>query len=372
MRVFLYSESHGWSGGAAQTLLLACGLKNRGHEVRLGANPEGELFRRATNAGLSPIPFVIHGDADPLAIRKLYSLISGHSADLYHAQHAKAHGIGWVLRTLWRNAPPFLVTRRVSFPIKRDFFSRRKYVSPRINGFIAVSKGIRDVLIEGGVDAAKIEVIYSGTPPEDFAVIPQVELQRLRESLGLRLDIPLIVKVANYSAWKGQAVLIEAARRLKSMRKNFQILFAGRDTDGAAFNGLVEKAGVADCVKGIGFRTDVAHLLSLATLSVNAAVEGEGLSGALRESLFLGIPAVASRVSGNAELLEEGKCGVLVPANDSAALAQALKHLLEHPAEAKQMADAGRHRVRQELTADVMVQKTEAFYQKILQNRCQA
>ena len=111
------------------------------------------------------------------------------------------------------------------------------------------------------------------------------------------------------------------------------------------------------------------EILAALDVSVNSPRAGEGLSGAVRESLAVGRPVVATDVGGNRELVRDGETGLLVPADDHAALADAIWRLLEDRELASTLAAAGARYVRESLTVDRMVDGTEALYRRILAER---
>lgn len=366
MKILLATETRGWSGGAAQTLALARGLAARGHAVRIACRSGSEIGRRAAAERLETATLRFRGDADVASALALHRLVRADGIEVLHAQHPRAHGVCLLATLCAPAAPRLVVTRRVSFPVGTNPFSRWKYSSRRIDALVAVSGGIREALIAGGARAERIHVIYSGVDPATFRPSPPAVLDALRETLALAPDTPCIIKVANFADWKGQDTFLRAAALLVRAGLQARFVLAGRDTDGPACRALIEALALTDHVRPLGFRTDVADLLALAQLSVNAARGGEGLSGALRESLALAVPVVATDVSGNRELVMPGRTGWLVPPDDPAALATAIREALEKPAEAARLAEQGRARVLAELTVDRMVERTESLYRRVL------
>ena len=102
--------------------------------------------------------------------------------------------------------PAFAVTRRVTFPLRRNLFSHLKYRLSRINGYIAISQSVKDELVKGGVDASRIEIVPSSSAGQHL--LPRSEGVALRQELGIPLDVPMIVNVANYADFKGQDILL--------------------------------------------------------------------------------------------------------------------------------------------------------------------
>ncbi|MBI2362702.1 MAG: glycosyltransferase [Elusimicrobia bacterium] len=195
--------------------------------------------------------------------------------------------------------------------------------------------------------------------------IPRPPAPGIIKELGLPAGVPVVGKIANYSAWKGQTVLLEAAKRLKAEGTRVLLVFAGRDTDSPELKALARQAGVHDDCRFLGFREDVPELLSVFSVSVNAALKGEGISGALRESLAMEVPAVASDAGGNAELVVEGKTGRLFQAGSDEALARVLAETLAGLPAAKALAKAGAAVVAERFSDKASVRLTMEYYARL-------
>lgn len=93
----------------------------------------------------------------------------------------------------------------------------------------------------------------------------------------------------------------------------------------------------------------------------------EGMPNALLEAMACGLPCVATRVSGNEDLLTSGNCGLLVPVGDLPGLAQALVTLLTQPELARSYGMAARERIEQQYTFHRVNQRLLDLYQAIWQ-----
>ena len=85
------------------------------------------------------------------------------------------------------------------------------------------------------------------------------------------------------------------------------------------------------------------------------------------EAMATGLPVVASDIPGNRDLVVEGQTGHLVPVGDRAGFARATLPLLDDPARARTLGQAGQDRIRQHFSVDHMVQRHVALYERILQ-----
>ncbi|HME99622.1 MAG TPA: glycosyltransferase, partial [Terriglobia bacterium] len=115
-----------------------------------------------------------------------------------------------------------------------------------------------------------------------------------------------------------------------------------------------------------GERQDVPDILREVDIVVHPSLT-EGLSNVILEAMAAGIPVVATRVGGNPELVEDGRTGFLVPAENSEEIADAICRLLDQPEMAHGFGERARRRVADEFAIDRMLSKTEALYLRLLE-----
>lgn len=351
---------------------LCLGLRERGFDVLLACPEEGELSHRARDSKFTVRNFSPFQDYDLRSAFNLSGFLARENVDIVHTHHSRAHAVAlasmYFLGIRRRNIPALVVTRRVSFPIPSHVFSRFKYCSPKVLGYVTVANFIREVLIKGGVEGKKIAVIPSGTDLSQF--YPRPPNENLRKEFNLPAGVPVVAKIANYGVWKGQDVFLKAALETKNRGLKAIFLLAGRDTQSPDVRQKIKNLGLGeDTVRLLGFRTDIAEILSLVDVSVNSAVAGEGISGALRESLAMGVPVIASDAGGNREIVRPGETGEIFPKGDWTALAEKIIFALTNRERTRAMASTGRDLVRREYTIERMVEKTMDFYKKIVGQR---
>jgi len=366
MRILHVTNALKWSGGLKQVSILMRELAARGHENILVCPPGCELPGRLDprdSARIAVERLAIYQDYDVLAAIRLGRLARAHGAEIVHAHHSAAHAVS-LLALAGSARPGLVVSRRVSFSPAGNPFSRWKYRSGRIGGFAAVSEAVRETLVQGGVDPARVRVVYSAVDPAEFVVDPETSL-RVRTAIGIADGAPVIGKIGNYGVAKGQSVLLEAAREVLRARPDAVFLLAGRQLERIA--PMIDEMGLASSIRSLGFRTDVPALLSIMNVSVNAAIAGEGLSGAMRESLLMGIPVVASDVAGNREIVRNGETGRLVPCGDAGALARAILETLDHEDDARRLAARGREWVLGHAVPAKLAEGSLDLYRSVLE-----
>jgi glycosyltransferase involved in cell wall biosynthesis len=126
--------------------------------------------------------------------------------------------------------------------------------------------------------------------------------------------------------------------------------------------------GLSDYVIFTGFRTDIPQITAIFDIAVLASFY-EGLGRVLLEAMVLGKPVIATRVGGIVDVVDDGKTGILVPPNDSEALAQALIKLLLDGELRRRMGEAGRAKIDAKFSARTMVSQIEKVYEELIGER---
>ena len=359
-------ESPSWTGAMAQTLDLVLGLRSRGHRVALATTRDSILWERAKKEGVDVVAVETRSELNPFAVLKLSLLVWTRRADVIHAHRAHAHSLG--LLTAMATGRPFVVSRRVSFRPKDNLGSRLKYRNRFVTRIVAVSEAVKDVLVDYGVSPDRVSVVYSGSDPDVYG--RGGDGAAMRRELGVPDGSRLVGKIANYyHGWKGHDTFLKAGAMLAETKPDVHFLLVGHRTDSEKMTALIEELGVTGRVTQAGYRRDIPDVISALDVSVNSPRAGEGLSGAVRESLAGGRPVVATDVGGNRELVRDGETGLLVPPDDPKALADALSRILDEPELAARLAAGGEAFVRENLTTERMIEATERLYFELIDER---
>jgi glycosyltransferase involved in cell wall biosynthesis len=167
---------------------------------------------------------------------------------------------------------------------------------------------------------------------------------------------PSLLCVGNITPNKGQGVLLEAIRLLRPRRPGIRAILVGRDFTRGRFFRAAEARGLGDTYTALGFVDDVRSFLAGADVVVLPTLHREGMPTALLEAMAAGVPVVASRVGGVAEIVEHGRTGILVTPGDALALASAVDRLLDDDALADRLAAAARTFVLERHEVSAMVE----------------
>jgi glycosyltransferase involved in cell wall biosynthesis len=240
-----------------------------------------------------------------------------------------------------------------------------RWLAPLTDRAIAVSGSTRDFLVrERFVPAEKVRLIWNGAPLDEFAPVPRERALAVRRALAIPDDALVVGAVGRLSEQKGHRFLIDAAARILARRPDVRFLIAG---DGDLMDSLKTQArtlGIAEKVVFAGHRSDIPDVLgAIDILGISSLYEGTPL--ALFEAMAAGKAIVSTAVDGCREVLLDGETGLLVPAGDAAALADALLRVIETPSLRESLSASARAASRR-YDVRACVDQMEALYDEVL------
>jgi glycosyltransferase involved in cell wall biosynthesis len=356
LRVLHVDTAASWRGGQNQVLLTAAGMAARGHETLLACRAGSPLEARARDRGLAVRPLPFRGDLWPPALVALARTLRGErpSALLLHDPHAVSAGL---VAARLAPRPGLVAVRRVDFPL-RGSFSRLKYAA--CDRVIVVSRAIGAVMESGGLESARLRLVYEAVPDRP----PAPGGRELLAALGIPPGVPVVGNVAALTGHKDHATLIEAMALLRPRVPEARLVVAGEGELRPALEALVRERGLPDRVVFAGFRHDLDRLLpAFSVFCLSSHLEGLGTS--LLDAMAFGLPVVATTAGGIPEAVEDGQTGCLVPPGDPAALAEALATLLRDETRRRVLGEAGRRRFEERFTVDRMVDETVSVLQEV-------
>ena len=217
----------------------------------------------------------------------------------------------------------------------------------RCDHLIGNTRGIVDWVARQGWPAARVHHLPNFSPDMANAV---------PASLGLPNGVRIMLALGRLHPNKGFDVLIRALPALPGVHA----VIAGEGPERAALLALAGREGVADRMHLPGWRADTAALLAAADLLVCPS-RHEPLGNVVIEAWSARRPVVAAAADGPRELITPGSNGILVPPDDAKALAGAIAGLLDDPAHAAALAEAGRLRYEAEHAEAPVVARWRQF-----------
>ena len=300
------------------------GLKAAGIELSLILDPRDEAAESLRAAGIPVQQKKIRNRFDFAFDAFLKATISDFKPDLIHAPASR--GVAAALRVTRGSAIRICTYRGTLGNLNRfSLLARLAHLHPRVAVIFCNCNAVKEFLGTLGVADHKLHIVYKGHDPRWY----QSAQPYSRKDFGISEDSFVVGCFANIRPLKGVDILVRAVDLLDGLPRPIVCLLVGDSRD-KKLEQLVEKRGLSDRVKFLGFRKDVPQLIPLCDVTVMPSVRREGFPRAVVESYCNGVPAICTSIGGMPEIVKDGETGIIVPPGDVQALADALRTVAQN------------------------------------------
>lgn len=347
-------------GGALQVLYLIKGLQGSGHNNVLVCPEQSEIAVHAGKTGACIHAIPMKGDFDLPLIGRLRKIIAMEQPDIVHLHSRRgADVLGGIAARLAH--AKVVLTRRVDNP-ESSLQVRLKY--RLFDKVIAISEGIRNILISAGVPAEKVACVRSAIDIQNYTAL--CDDPWFRKEFGLAQDAKVIGMVAQFIERKGHRYLLQAIPGILSQYPQARFILLGKGPLEADIRAMAIAAGIQSSLLFAGFRNDLERILPCLYAIVHPA-EMEGLGVALLQAAACGVPLIGTHVGGIPEIVIDGVDGYLIPPRSPQAIAAAVLKLLDDPVKARAMGGAARAIVEKGFSIDAMVAGNLGVYRELME-----
>ena len=366
----LYLHETSKFAGAEESLLNLAKFLDKGRFTPSFILPEEGLLKDKLEAiGVKvfvvPMPKIRRVVGVIPAARRILSIARENNIGLLHTNSIRTHFYG------------LHVARKLKLPIiwhQRNLLTRElldpdRLFSSLADVIICNSCAVARRFLKKGTISDKVRVVYNGVDTERFS--PAISPDKFRREFGIG-ENELIVGIASrFDKRKGHEDFFKAAKEIIRVEKNVRFLVVG----GAVFDNHEEREqylrdrakslDLKDKVIFSGFRQDMPEVYAAIDIFVLPSLQ-EACARVLLEAMASGKPVIATSLGGNPEIVVDEVTGILVPAKDARALAQAMLRLIREPDTARQMGEAGRKRSQECFTIAENLVKIEFIYGELL------
>lgn len=329
IRVLHMGHSRKWRGGENQVRQLIKGMRAQYHEIEhYIAYPDGALmFDRLAGEVKAVLRLPSKRPVDARSILALKRFARQHDIDILDAHSGSAHSLAFYTKFLLPEVR-LVVHRRVNFPIKKFYFTRRKYLSGKIDHYIAISSAIRNQLADYGISRDKISLIKSSVDHRAYRDLSKPQAKKnWCERCGLDSGGPLLGFAAALEPSKNPMLFVEVVKQLRRQGHDVNAIIAGR---GGLHNQLekeIRESGLDEHLKLTGFVDNVPELFAAFDFFILPSKQ-EGLGTVLLEAIHSGCLVIASDVGGIGEIIRHEKTGMLAKSEDVPGFVEAVQALL--------------------------------------------
>ena len=362
-----------FGGDSVLVLEMARAAEQNGFRVDiLASDPRFRELIREQGFGLVDLDVLkreIRPVADTSALLRLTHFLRQSRYDIVHTHTSKPGVIGRLAATR-AGVPGILHTVHLfgfheeSGPLATGVYSRIERAAAHwCDRIVTVSEYHRDWALRLGIGTPEqLVAIPNGVPASRaYGVRARADV---RAELGLTDEVA-VVSTGRLAEQKGLEHLLRAVSLLGTDRARVRVLLAG---DGPLLEPLTHLAadlGVLDTVRFLGFRSDIGDLLSAADIVVLPSL-WEGLSVSLLEAMAAGRAVVTTSIGSNREVTRDGAVVSLVPPKDPAALATAVRELVDDPARREELGRLARQEQRSRYTMSRMLTSYLEEYERLL------
>ena len=232
----------------------------------------------------------------------------------------------------------------------------------------ANSEAVKRFLIDNGVPAERIAVVYNGLDMARVQPPPDLRRAEALKMFGLPADENrrLVTIVANMKHdIKDYPMFLRSARRVREAVPGAMFALAGEGEMMKQLRSLARELGIERDAFFIGRCDRIAELLFASDVCVLSS-KAEGFSNSILEYMGAARPVVATDVGGAREAIVDGETGYLVSSGDDETMASRISHLLCEQQKAKEMGERGRLTVQRKFSSQVQLERTEELYKKLL------
>ena len=331
---------------------LAWGQARLGHEVQV-ASGGGEFASRLAEWGITH--HALDQRRGPLtllrAARRLRALLAELRPDVVHAHMMTGAVLARAVRQPRAYGGPLLVGH------VHNVYQRSARLMAVADVVLCCGTAVAATMRARGTAPERLRVVLNGT-------VGSPRLPNAATVAPAALSHPAIVTVAGMNARKGIDELLQAFERVAARHAGAHLYLVGDGPERARFETIARAGAAADRVHFTGFLRDPMPHLRAADLFVLAS-RRESFPIVIGEARAAACAIVATDVDGVRESLDGGRAGVLVPPRDAVALADAIGHLLDDPAQRARQAAAAREGL-EHYRVERMVAETVALYREAL------
>jgi N-acetyl-alpha-D-glucosaminyl L-malate synthase BshA len=371
--------TYGGSGVVATELGIE--LAARGHQVHfITSSQPFRLTGRETNihfheVSVATYPLFEYPPYDLALATRMAEVADFYSLDLLHVHYAIPHSVSALLASQMI-ATHSLPTRRRNLPfittlhgtditligLDPSYLPITRFGIQQSHGVTAISAHLAERTREAFAIDGEIEVIRNFVNCELYVRNPALVAQ-MRPQFAAP-DEKLFVHLSNFRPVKRVLDVVEVFARV-SQSIPARLMLIGDGPDRSAAEHLALRHNVQDRIHFLGKQDDVHELLPLADLMLMPSqMESFGL--AALEAMACGVPAIATRVGGVPELIDDGVNGLLFPIGDVDAMAEAAVSLLNDSPRLEAMSQAARQTAEQNFSTTSIIPRYEEYYRRVL------
>mgnify|MGYP000501022194 CR=1 FL=1 len=369
MNILHLSAVKNWGGGENHIENLCFELKQSNPEVQniILCARDYKFHKRLINSDLNFETAALKVNFDPRFILKIIRLCKKKKIDLIHLHDPRAMALA-IFADKLADLPPFVFSKKISFPVKKRKQTIYKYNYPKIKKHLCVSDHTKGIMADAIKDKEKLMTIYHGTRIDNKSdVTPYL----LREKFKLAPHNIIIGNIANHHRAKKLETLIDVADHLvnKQNYKDFHFIQIGTFTERTpALQMKVKELDLEKNFHFLGYTPNASNFLPQFDTTLITS-SNEGMPQVIYESFYHKVPVVSTNVAGIPEVVKDGINGFLAEKLDHIKLSELVLQVQKDPIKIQEIIETSHKDLLDNYTTTKMAEKTLAEYKKIIHER---
>lgn len=366
-KILYIIENTSFGGGERAFAQVINGLDKEKYEVYVACG-NNELFIEKIKNKTKVFTLNLSNRFNPTIISKLTKIMKTEKIQIIHSQGARADFFARISAKLSK-VP--LVISTIAMPVegfnvnwmkKTIYIALDRFTEKFVHKFIVVSEVLRERLIKiHKIAPEKVIVIPNGVEIEEYNP-DRIDSFKIRNELSLDNNTCIIGAIGRLVWQKGLEYFIESAKFVLEVFSNAKFLIVGEGELKNKLENLAKQLKLDNNILFLGFRKDISEILGNLDIFVLPSIR-EGMPIIILEAMAMAKPIVASNIEGVREQIINDKTGVLVPAKNPKALAEAIISLIKDKEKAKNIGNNAREIVKEKFIVEKMVKEHEKLYQ---------
>lgn len=367
MKILHLSAAENWGGGENHLVNLCHELKQE-VENTVFCVANGMLHKKLKDfTHTRIITGTLINKMDPRFFLKLARICKKEEFDLLHIHDSTALTLA-VMADQFSSLPPFVLSKKTSFPIRPRRQTLYKYNYPKVKRILCVSEATRRISLKTIANRERLEVIYHGTRIENK---DQKSPFWISGKYHLPNNAVIIGNIANHIEAKNLETFIYTADYLVNQRnqKNLYFFQVGNfSQETRSLKKLVSRLNLEDHIFFTGYIPEASAFIPQFNYMLLTS-ESEGIPQVIYESFYYNVPVVSTNVGGIPEVIENKVNGLLSNPYDHEGLGENLLFLIENPQLIPNFAKISREKLFRHFTSRIMAGKTLEAYKNVLNGR---
>ncbi|OZG74922.1 glycosyl transferase [Hahella sp. CCB-MM4] len=367
MRIAHLESSLNWGGQELRIIEQTQWLNENGYPTWILARSGSAILREAKARKLPNHEIEFRGSANPKIIKELLDFIRTQKIDLIDAHSNR--DASYAMFAKWFSQVTVIRSRHVTTPIKNSLLHRLIWKTGN-HGIITTAKAVNRMILELGLASEKnIYAARAGVDSQRYNT--SVSSNQLRENLNIPDDHHVISNIGMIRKDKGQLYFVKACELIAQQFDNVTFLQIGEATvDTQSYADEVkqywESSPHKDRIRFLGYHSDIERYQAISDIVMICSIGTEAQTRLVSQAFLMRNNVVATNVGGLPEMIEHNRTGLICPAADPSALANACIELINSEKLREEIKDNAEHYAYKEMTFERMMEGMLQAYHNAL------